>query len=161
MSNRLYFVLLIVIFSIGIDCKSPTKGKITQRIHHLLNITESEKKFNDVLESHIASDPTLAAYKSEILKFINTFLSFQSLRPHIVEIYRDLYTTSDINGLIKFYSSPLGKKFLEKETQTELRLTALVEKKLQEQMPQIMSWFQQKFYESLSNNNLNYTDHSK
>jgi hypothetical protein len=133
-------------FLIGIEGKSLPKGRLSQRINHLLNITETEKKFNHVLETYITSDSTLSIYKSEIMTFIDKFLSFKSLRPHIVEIYRDLYTLSDIDGLIKFYASSLGKKLLEKETQAAIRLSQLIKTKLQEQMPQITSWFQQMFY---------------
>ncbi len=146
MSNRLYFLLLLTMFSIGIEGKALPKGRLSQRINHLLNITETEKKFNNVLETYITSDSTLSIYKSEIMTFIDKFLSFKSLRPHIVEIYRDLYTLSDIDGLIKFYASSLGKKLLEKETQAAIRLSQLIKTKLQEQMPQITSWFQQMFY---------------
>jgi len=135
-------------FLLGIEGKSLSspRGRLSQRINHLLNITETEKKFNNVLETYITSDSTLSIYKSEIMTFIDKFLSFKSLRPHIVEIYRDLYTLSDIDGLIKFYSSSLGKKLLEKETQAAIRLSQLIKTKLQEQMPQITSWFQQMFY---------------
>ncbi len=121
------------------ECKSPSTGKLSQRINHLLNITEFEKKFNDILEAFIMSDPNLFIYKSEIMSFINKFLSFKILRPHIVKIYRDLYTLSDTNGLIKFYSSPLEKKLLEKESQAQARVSQLVKNKLYEQMPQIIA----------------------
>ncbi|CAF4746575.1 unnamed protein product, partial [Rotaria sp. Silwood2] len=94
-------------------------------------------------------------YKSEIILFINKFFSFQSLRPYIIEIYRDLNTLSDINGVIKFYSSPLGKKLLEKESQAEIHLNQLIQKRVQENMPQIISWIQQKFLKNLPNNQIN------
>lgn len=77
------------------------------------------------------------------MSFVKKFLSFDILRPHIIEVYNDLYTLSDINGLIKFYSSSLGKKLIEKESQAEVRLTQLVKNELEKQMPQIISWFQQ------------------
>ncbi|CAF2674305.1 unnamed protein product [Rotaria sp. Silwood2] len=73
------------------------------------------------------------------MSFINKFFSFQSLDPHIIDIYRDLYTLSDINGMIKFYSSTLEKQLLEKEPQTETLLTQLIQKRVQENMPQIIS----------------------
>lgn len=77
------------------------------------------------------------------MSFVKKFLSFDILRPYIIEVYNDLYTLSDINGLIKFYSSSLGKKLIEKESQAEVRLTQLVKNELEKQMPQIISWFQQ------------------
>ncbi|CAF1489422.1 unnamed protein product [Adineta ricciae] len=157
MSKHWYFLLLFVLLSIEVESKpAATKININRQINRLLNITEMEKKFDNVLQSLIVNDPTLSTFKSEIMKFINTFFSFKSLRPQIVEIYRDLYTSSDITGLIKFYSSSLGKKFLEKETEAAVRFNQLVQNKLQAQMPQIMNWFQQMFYKNLANNQTTY-----
>jgi hypothetical protein len=152
MSIRLYFLLICITFFIGIKGKLAPNGKLSQRINYLLNLTESEKKFNSVLEAYITNDPSLSIYKTEIMSFVNKFLSFQSLRSHIVQIYHDLYTLSEINGLIKFYSSSLGKKLIENEIKAEIRLTQLIKNQLQKQMPQIISWFQQALSENYSNN---------
>ena len=154
--QRLSFFLILLVFVIGINSKPlASSGRLTQRINHLLNITESEKKFNNVLDAYVTSDPNLSLFKTEVLSFINKFLSFQSLRPHIVEIYRDLYTVSDINGMIKFYSSPLGKKLIEKEGKAEVRLTQLIKQQLEKQMPQIITWFQQALNKDYSTAQIN------
>jgi hypothetical protein len=87
--------------------KSTLKEKISQRINHLLSIADTEKKFNNVLRVYVIKNQNLSIFKIELLLFIN---EFQSLRPHVIEIYGDLYTLLDINGVIKFYSSALGKK---------------------------------------------------
>ncbi|CAF1354375.1 unnamed protein product [Adineta steineri] len=128
MSIRLYCLIVIAVSFIPIEGKPVVDPKLTQRINRLLNITEAEKKFNTVLEAYITSDATFASYKSEILKLIN-----------------NLYTLVDINGLIEFYSSPLGKKLIVKEGQADVRLAQLVQNKFQSQMPQIMLSFQQMF----------------
>ena len=147
MSIRLSLLLIFILFSIGINGKpvsSSSSDGMVQRINHLLNITQSENKFNSVLNAYISGDPNLSLFKTEMLQFIQKFLSFQSLRPRIVEIYRDLYTLADVNGIIKFYSSPAGKKLVEKENKAEVRLTQLIQEQLQKQMPQITAWFQEK-----------------
>lgn len=155
MSIRLSVFLIFAVYAFGINCKPlSSSNKLTQRINHLLNITEAEKKFNNVLNAYVTSDPNLSLYKTEIMGFVNQFLSYQSLRPHIVEIYRDLYTLADINGMIKFYTSPLGKKIVEKEGQAETRLTQLIKTQLQKQMPQIVTWFQEKLNTDYSKNQL-------
>lgn len=59
--------------------------------------------------------------------------------------------------MIKFYSSKLGKKLLEKEIQAGMHITLLMIQKFQEQMPQIISWFQQLYLTNLSNNEFNET----
>jgi hypothetical protein len=150
MSIRLCLVIICGIFVIGIEGKPVLTAKMSERINHLLNVTEIEKKFNSVLEAYATSDPNLSLYKTQFLSFINKFLSFQSLRPHIVEIYGDIYTLSDINGMIKYYSSPLGKRIVGKEGKAEVRLVELIKNQLQKQMPQIAAWFQQQLNTKVS-----------
>jgi hypothetical protein len=157
MSIRWYLFLLGILVFITIEGKLPANSKLSERINYLLNITETEKKFRNVLEAYITSDPNLSSFKSQVMSFINKFLSFKSLRPHIVEIYHDLYTLSDINGLIKFYSSSLGKKLIEKESKAEVRITQLIKTQLEKQMPQMMSWFQQELNRVYSKDQLNQT----
>jgi hypothetical protein len=150
MSIRLYFLLIGIVFFIGIDGKPSSTGKISERVNYLLNITEVENKFNNVLNAFVTSDPSLSMYKSQIMSFINKFLSFQLLRPDIVEVYSDVYTLAEINAMIKFYSSSIGKKIIEKENKVEVRLTQLVKNQLQKQMPQVIAWFQQEMNKDYS-----------
>ncbi|CAF3390367.1 unnamed protein product [Rotaria sp. Silwood2] len=152
MSIRFYILVIVIIFSIRIEGKPPVSGKIASRINYLLNVTKAEKKYEQVLEVSIFSNPFLSPYKSDLVAFINKYFSFQSLRPDIIEIYQDLFTLSDINGLIKFYSSPLGKKLLEKEPQAEIRLTELIQKRIQDNMPQLISLVQQRVIQNMLNN---------
>lgn len=150
MSIRTYFLLIGIVFFIGIDGKPSSTGKISERVNYLLNITEVENKFNNVLNAFVTSDPSLSMYKSQIMSFINKFLSFQLLRPDIVEVYSDVYTLAEINAMIKFYSSSIGKKIIEKENKVEVRLTQLVKNQLQKQMPQVIAWFQQEMNKDYS-----------
>jgi len=155
MSIRIYFLLIGIVFFIGIKGKPLSTGKISERVNYLLNITEVEKKFNNVLNAFVTSDPSLSIYKSQIMSFINKFLSFQLLRPDIVEVYSDIYTLAEINAMIKFYSSSIGKKIIEKETKVEVRLTQLVKNQLQKQMPQVIAWFQQEMNKDYSKGQVN------
>jgi hypothetical protein len=155
MSVRLYLVIVGIILFVGIEGKPVVSGKLSERINHLLDITQAEQKFNSVLDAFVTNDPNLSLYKTQVLSFINKFVSFKSLRPHIVEIYGDLYTLADINGIIKFYSSPLGKKMVDKEGKADVRLVQLVKTQLDKQMPQIASWFQQQLSADVSNDQVN------
>ena len=143
---------LILQCFILIQSKPIPNTKLTSRINHLLNITKAEEKFHNVLSAYVTNDPNLSFFKGEVMSFVKKFLSFDILRPHIIEVYNDLYTLSDINGLIKFYSSSLGKKLIEKESQAEVRLTQLVKIELEKQMPQIILWFQQALNRDYSQN---------
>ena len=144
MSTRC-FLFFIGLQLLVVTQSKPTSsdGKLISRINYLLNLTKAEEKYNNVINAYVTNDPNLSVFKSEVMSFVKKFLSFEILRPQIVQIYKEFYSLSDINGLIKFYSSTLGAKLIEKESQAEIRLTELVKSQLEKQMPQIISWFQQ------------------
>lgn len=151
MSFRLSFLLILIVFAVDIQCKPvPSSDKLTARINHLIDITESEKKFNTILNDFIGVDPNLALFKDDLLEFINKHLTFQSLRPLVVDIYREVYTLPEINGMIKFYSSPIGKKINEKEGKAAVLISQAVRERIQKLMPQITAWFQEKLTKGIS-----------
>jgi hypothetical protein len=97
------------------------------------------------LETYVDNDATLDIHKNEAMLFLKKFFPFESLRPEIVQLYSEFYTLPEVNGLIEFYSSPLGKKHLATQTKTEDRVTELVEEKMVKMMPQITAWFKETF----------------
>jgi hypothetical protein len=151
MSVRLYLVIVGIILLVGIEGKPVISEELTERINHLLDITQAEKKLNSLIDAFVTDDPTLSLYKTQILSFINKSVSFKSLRPHIVETYGELYTLSDINEMIKFYSTPLGKIIIDNADKGEVRLAQLVKTQLGKEVPQITSWIQQQLSADVSN----------
>jgi hypothetical protein len=152
MSIRLYFVIICVVFFIGIEGKPVINAKLYQRVNHLLNITDAEKEYYKGLQEEIENIAVFKNHKNETLVFLKKLLPFQSIRPVLIEIYAEYYTLSEINGLIKFYSSPLGKKVNAFESKVEHRIDEFVETKIAELQPQITAWYQETFADELTNN---------
>jgi hypothetical protein len=152
MSIRLYFVIIGVVFFIGIEGKPVINAKLNQRINHLFNITDAEKEYYEGLQEGIDKIAVLNNHKNETLVFLKKLVPFQSIRPVLIEIYAEYYTLPEINGLIKFYSSPLGKKVNAFESKVEHRIDEFVETKIAELQPQITAWFQETFPNELTNN---------
>ncbi len=57
-----------------------------------------------------------------------------------------------MNGLIKFYSTPLGKKHAASETKLEKRLDEILEENM---MPKIITWFNETLNIELPKNDIN------
>jgi hypothetical protein len=155
MSVRLSCFLFGIIFLTGIEGKPVANPALTQRINHYLNVIDAQKEYENTLETYVNNDKNLKQYKNETMTFFNKFFTFQSLRPQIVQLYSEFYTLADINGLIKFYSTPLGKKHVKAEIKLESRMEELVDEKLVKMMPQIAKWFQETFKIDVSENDLN------
>jgi hypothetical protein len=68
------------------------------------------------LKSQIGSIPLDKQEKfTQVMKeFMNKYFTFELIKPKFVKIYTDEFTEKELNDLIKFYSSPTGKKLAEK-----------------------------------------------
>lgn len=142
MSGRLYFILIGIVFFIGIESKPLVTSELINRINDLLDLSESKEKYTSIINKSLNNDPNLSAYKNQFMKFFDKFLPYEVLRQRIAEIYSEYYTLSDINELIKFYSSPIGKKVVDTSGKIESQVNQLFEKRLQEQLPQMFEWLQ-------------------
>jgi hypothetical protein len=49
------------------------------------------------------------------LKVVKEFASWEAIKPTFVQIYADTFTAEELQGMIDFYKSPVGQKFLEKQ----------------------------------------------
>jgi hypothetical protein len=63
------------------------------------------------------------------------------------EVYAEVFTAEEIDGLIKFYKSPLGQKLLAKEPQ----LTKATMAKMQVEMAKIMPKLQANMAKAIAN----------
>jgi len=160
MSIRISFFLIGILFFVGIESNTLSTENFDDRVNYLLDLIEPFENFNDTLTEIIANDSVLSTHKSEVMQFFNTFLSYRSLRSHIIEIYRDFYTLSDINGMIEFYSSPTGKKLLQTADQFKNRVIQLARDLLNEQKSQITVWFKKIFNDTISEDDFNQTLYS-
>lgn len=57
----------------------------------------------------------LANFKTKTGAFLRKELDSAKLEPQAVEFYRGVYTQDEMNNLLAFLKSPLGKKWLEQE----------------------------------------------
>src|SRR5205823_10830451 len=56
----------------------------------------------------------LEAAPRQFVTIMREELSWESLKPMYIEIYRDSFTQEEIDGLIAFYQSPVGMAFVNK-----------------------------------------------
>lgn len=49
------------------------------------------------------------------LKVVKEYASWEAIKPTFVQIYSDIFTAEELQGMIDFYKSPVGQKWLEKQ----------------------------------------------
>ena len=74
-------------------------------------LTESMSQMVDI---QLQQNPTLAPFKSVMMKFFNKHMSWESLKPEFVLIYSEAFTASELREINAFYATDTGKKTIEK-----------------------------------------------
>ncbi|MBT3296318.1 MAG: DUF2059 domain-containing protein [Verrucomicrobia bacterium] len=63
--------------------------------------------------------------------------SWKNMKGIFVEIYSDILSLEELRGLIAFYESPIGQKFLKKQPQLSLATMAKMQLLMKEMMPDL------------------------
>ena len=107
---------LFICLSIGGFAQTDAK---TEKIKKLLATMEVEKMaeqgFNSIMEIYKqqVKDSTARLFFDEISKEMHSSVS--EIVALIIPIYAKYFTEADIDGLITFYNTPVGKKFIQNQ----------------------------------------------
>ncbi|GAA4460106.1 DUF2059 domain-containing protein [Novipirellula rosea] len=80
-----------------------------------MNMKETTQQTVDqMLQMQIQQQPQMAAFQDVMKAFLHKHLSFESLKPDLIKLYKSEFTESEIKALTDFYNTPVGKKAIEK-----------------------------------------------
>ncbi len=114
-SILMVFILTAFSMSIG-NAQAETRSDYHQTLAKMFSVSGSEETYETVIDQMITMFNTDS--NSEIpSEFWEEFAiemkknSLEELTTMLVPVYQKYLTIEDLNGLIKFYESPLGSKF--------------------------------------------------
>ena len=84
------------------------------------------------MTKQIAIQPQLAEHRETLLAFYRRALGFEALKDDLAAIYVREYTEEELRELIRFYSSPVGRKSVTVEGKLVPEFAALLERKIGE-----------------------------
>jgi len=70
-------------------------------------------------------------------------MSWDKLKADYISIYAETFTAKELRGLVQFYESPVGKKFIEKQPEIMQRSMQISQKQMAKLMPKIQELTQQ------------------
>ncbi len=83
-------------------------GNVEQAMRQGMAQAVAEKKLSAEQQRYLEATP------KRFVTIMREELSWESLKPMYIEIYRDSFTQEEIDGLIAFYQSPVGMAFVNK-----------------------------------------------
>jgi hypothetical protein len=104
-------------------------------VKELFKAMDLPKKMQDTLdqtlENQIKFQPPLKPYREVMRKFLVKYMSYESLEDELVSLWVKEFTENEVQELIRFYQSPVGKKVLSKQPEMHAKISQLTSKRIQ------------------------------
>ena len=114
------------------------KGKKARIVaaHELFGVMLLDKTFSESLEKgvevQIKQNPMIAPYKHVLLKFFSKYMSWESMKDEMAEIYAAEFTIKELKAITAFYKTQPGKKATRKMPQLMNKGMELSMRRIQE-----------------------------
>jgi hypothetical protein len=90
-------------------------------------------------------NPNIQKIKPEFLAFLKENLSWKAIEPDVKSIYRKSFTADEIDELVKFYETPVGKKATSLIPELTAEGARIGQTRIKEKMPAFIKSIQAKY----------------
>jgi hypothetical protein len=140
------FILLNVL-SITIyaqEAHTSEEYKVCYRLFEVMKMNDTtEQTITKMVDMQTKNLPQLAKLKPLMLEFFRKYMSYESLKKETANIYLKYFTIQDIQQLMEFYQSPLGKKFIKNQVNLTTECAQLGMKRVQEHQEELQKMIMQ------------------
>lgn len=99
-----------ILFSCVANADSASEAA-AEKLLAVMNIDAAmEQSMQQMLEVQLQQNPALAPYQHVIMGFLNKHMSYESLKPDLIQIYSNSFTAEELGKLNAFYQTPVGEK---------------------------------------------------
>ena len=110
--------VFVLITALGMSSMSLADAASEKEAEKLLNMVGTqevmEQSMSQMLDIQLQQNPALAPYKGVMMEFLNENMSYESLKPELIKMYSEEFTSSELSEINAFYSTDVGKKSIEK-----------------------------------------------
>ena len=91
-----------------------------------------ERQCRLMVEKQVQAQPELAAHKDKLLDFYRGAFGFEALKDDLAAVYAREFTEEELRELIRFYDTPLGRKYVSVNEKLIPELAEIFERKVRE-----------------------------
>jgi len=84
-----------------------------------------------------AKKAVLESYTARANQALDSTIGWEKIKPEMVKLYTDNFTEDELEGLIKFYQSDLGKKMIATLPRLSAQSAQLTQAKLEQAVPKV------------------------
>lgn len=108
------FLVIIVFISVNSFSESAVKKEASKLLDAMNMGDNSQASISQMLEMQLQQNPSIAPYKDVMLEYFSKYMSYESLKPGMIDIYTEAYTLQELKDINAFYQTPTGKKTITK-----------------------------------------------
>ena len=90
----------------------------------------------------------LDSFMQKVMQIMKNELSWESMKPLYIQIYSEVFSQEEIDGLINFYGSDVGQSYVNKLPIVMEQTTAISQQRIQPMMQRMQDILQQAISES-------------
>lgn len=91
------------------------------------------------LEIQLKQNPALVPYKDVMQRFFDKYMSYESMKGELIEIYSSAFTAQELKEIADFYRTDTGKKAISLMPELMAKGGALGARRIQEHLPEFKS----------------------
>ena len=115
MNFSIVFVLITALSMSSMSLADAASEKEAEKLLDMVGTQEvMEQSMSQMLDIQLQQNPALAPYKGVMMEFLNENMSYESLKPELIKMYSEEFTSSELREINAFYSTDVGKKSIEK-----------------------------------------------
>ncbi len=140
MRNVTYAIVLFTLSAWHLPAHSSDSEAAAERLLKLMNMDNVfDQMVEQSLAAQLAQNPQLAQFREVMLEFLNKHLSWQSLKPEMVAVYAETFTTDELGEISAFYETPTGQKALQKMPELFSKGAQIGMRRVQENIPELQA----------------------
>jgi hypothetical protein len=103
------------------------------------SVKDMQKQMIMKFGKDVANQALVIETQNKIMDVLKAELSWENLKPEFERLYAETYSAEELEGLLKFYQSPLGKKFIEKQPEMQRKTMLMVQQMMMRVMPKVQA----------------------
>jgi hypothetical protein len=135
------FLLLLSINLFGQD-------KSLEIVYKLFELTNTQLIMNQMIDEvigvQVRTNPNLAVYQDIMKDFLNKRLDYELLKEEMAKIYTNEFSDSELQELVEFYKTDIGKKTVQKMPLILQKSMSLGERAVSTYLPELQKMIREK-----------------
>jgi hypothetical protein len=144
MKIRLVLMVMACLLAFNSQLQAAGPADVKERLvaaHELFKTMHYENTFTETIENmvdmQIKQNPAIEPFRKVMLEFFSKYMSWNSIKDDVAQIYAEEFSVQELKELNEFYSRPVGQKSALRMPQLMSKGSEFGMRKVQQHMPEL------------------------